>query len=267
VVGRGTNTNPTSISNDHPMAEASPADVEPSATVARLTVEEYPPFTSKYMQGKGLLSTVVREAFALEGIGVELNFFPGSRAFRAAKHGSYDGTFNWADRKDRHAFFYYSDWLMEAEREMFFFKKGLDFHWDAKQQNYSSIAGWPVVAILGYDHGVSFQEAEKNNIIKVYRVSTVEQAFKMVLSEHAKLFFHFDVVGNHFVHEKISLEQKQKLDSVLATDGPKQYDYVLFSKRSKYGEVFLQAFNSGLRKLKASGRHAEILKTSFSQTE
>lgn len=82
--------------------EAAPIKKETPTNLVRLAVEEYPPFTSEKLPGKGLLSIVVKEAFELEGIESEITFYPGSRAYKQAQSGQSDGTYNWADREERH---------------------------------------------------------------------------------------------------------------------------------------------------------------------
>ncbi len=240
---------------------------EESKKVVRLAVEEYAPFTSEKLPGKGLLSIVVREAFELEGISSEITFYPGSRAFNEALTGSSDGTYNWADREERHKHFYYSDWLMVAEKELFFFKKGHKFRWDAKKQDYSELAGKSIAANIGYNYGVKFQEAEKNKIINVFRVSTMEQAFSMLLAGRVEMYIHFDMVGRHFVNNNLTAEQKSQVDDILAFDRPTEYDYVLFSRKAKNGKYFLEAFNRGLKKLKESGRYEQIFRTWFTRKD
>lgn len=258
---RGENSNLTSTAQAPSKVEATPMETEASATVVRLAAEEYPPFSSEKIPGKGILSTVIREAFELEGIEVKITFYPGARALKRTEMGLSDGTFNWADREERHKIYYYSDRLMEAEDELFFFQKGLDFKWDAKKQDYSTIAGWTVAANRGYNYGVKFQEAEKNNVIQVYRVSTMNQAFTMLQKERVKLFIHYKLVGLNFLNENYTMEQKRQFDFTLAIDEPTAYDYILFSKRSSYGKLFLHAFNRGIRKLRASGRYEQIFST------
>jgi len=238
-----------------------------SKSVVRLAVEEYAPFTGEKLRGKGLLSIVVREAFELEGIQSEITFYPGRRAYEDTRQGSSDGTYNWADREERHEHFYYSDKLMVAERELFFFRKGENFDWDPRKQDYAALAGSSLVANIGYNYGPKFQEAEKNKVITVHRVSSMKQAFDMVLAGRVKMYIHFDMVGREFVNTKLSVTQKSQIDAKLAIDGPVEYDYVLFSKKSINGKFFWQAFNKGLKKLRASGRYGQIFEKWFADAE
>ena len=57
----------------------------PAAEDIRLTNGEWPPFTSKEFQHGGVMSRIVTEAFAAEGVTVQYEYVPWKRAYAAAK--------------------------------------------------------------------------------------------------------------------------------------------------------------------------------------
>ena len=61
----------------------------------RLAVGEWEPYVSQNLPQKGLIARIITEAFALEGVKVELGFFPWARAKALAKQ-----YFAWIPRYD-----------------------------------------------------------------------------------------------------------------------------------------------------------------------
>ena len=82
--------------------------------VVQITTEEYAPFTSENLKRYGVFNHIVSEAFRLEGIEVEYQFFPAARSFSLAKDGKVDGTTPWAKRKGREIDFFYSDPILDV---------------------------------------------------------------------------------------------------------------------------------------------------------
>ncbi|MBF0233705.1 MAG: hypothetical protein HQK65_11810 [Desulfamplus sp.] len=60
--------------------------------IIRLTNGEWPPYLHKELKYYGVASRIVTEAFALEGITVEYDFFPWGRAYEYAKSGEWNGS-------------------------------------------------------------------------------------------------------------------------------------------------------------------------------
>ncbi len=61
-----------------------------SQNVILIATEEFPPHTSEHMEGFGLECTIVSEAFELEEIKVEYEFYPGARSYHMALNGAVD---------------------------------------------------------------------------------------------------------------------------------------------------------------------------------
>lgn len=89
--------------------------------VVRNATEEYPPYTSEKLKHYGIDSHIVSEAFRIEGIDVEYQFFSGARSYAMAKEGSVDGTLPWALRAERKQFFWYSDPVIQVDHEQFYY--------------------------------------------------------------------------------------------------------------------------------------------------
>ena len=72
----------------------------------RLTTGEWAPYISEKLEHFGLVSRIVTEAFALEGVKVEYIFLPWKRAYQEALIGKYDGSAVWTRNSEREKGFY-----------------------------------------------------------------------------------------------------------------------------------------------------------------
>ncbi|EPJ49748.1 MAG: hypothetical protein OFPI_22880 [Osedax symbiont Rs2] len=226
-----------------------------------LSTEEYPPYTSQFLKHYGIANHIISEAMALEGINVEFKFFPSQRSFVTAEQGDVDGSTVWVWRKVRERGFYYGESIMAAGKDGFFHKRGLTFNWDPANPDYSDLAGKEIVAIIGFNYGELFMQAEKNKLIKVTRVANIEQAFRMLLAGRVDLLMLQDVPGFHSLNMLFSIQDSQSIIHTAESIQPASDEdyYLIVSKKANRAKAILGAMNRGLKKLKKSGRHALLL--------
>lgn len=232
---------------------------KPTSNVVQISTEEYPPFTTKNLKHYGLMSHIVTEAFLLENIKVEYTFFPAARSFSTAEHGQVDGTLPWAERAGREINFLYSDPILDVGWERFFFKKNSMVNWDPRVRDYSALKGLTVGAIISYDYGDEFRKAEENKVFDVIRLSSLAQLFNMLLSDRIDILISKELVAEYTLQTEFTHEQAAQFDSRPENIAPPSYDYLLFSKKKPTAKYYLNALNSGLRKLHASGKFDEFL--------
>jgi polar amino acid transport system substrate-binding protein len=226
----------------------------------RLAVEEYPPFVTAFRKDQGLLTVIARAALKTQNITIKLYFLPGKRALSMAEQGTYDGSFPWADRKERRKSFYYVEPIIEADKEYFFFNRGLEFEWNPKELDYKKISHLKIGAVLGSNYGKDFQTAERKKVIKVQRFPSLVRALKMLSVQRLDLVIAPERAGKailaaHFKNIVSSLDEK-----IAILDDPIEMDYLLISKKSPEGEHFKDALDKGLKKIKASGLYDQIIK-------
>ena len=227
--------------------------------VIRIATEDYPPYVAPYLNNFGVLGQIATEAFRLEGIDVEFDFFPDNRAYLVAAQGKFDATMPWAKREERFEIFHYGEPIIESDQEVFFYRNGFQFHWNPEEQNYEDIKGLTVGAIQGSNYGKKFMEAERKGIIEVSRVVRTVQNFKMLSLGRIDLMISPERIALYALTTKVDEKVRKNINLTLAIDEPVEYDYLLISKKSKNRARFLEAMNRGLRKLKKSGRHREII--------
>ena len=228
--------------------------------VVQIATEEYAPFTSENLKGYGVFNHIVSEAFRLEGIEVEYQFFPAARSFSLAKDGKFDGTTPWAKRKDREIDFFYSDPILDVGGESFFYRKNYKFNWDPATQDYSHLKDVDVGAIISYDYGSKFQEAERQRIFHVDRISSLKNLFSMLLFGRIDVVISKLWVAKHVLQVNFSSEQIAQIASRPENNEPPSYDYVLLSKKRPAAQYLLKSLNNGLKKLRANGNYDAFLK-------
>jgi len=81
----------------------------------RLSTSDYPPYNSEILKHYGLIPRIVTEAFRLEGIDVEYEFFPWKRSYLASAAGDFHGTLQWYYSPEREKEHYYSDVFSRKE--------------------------------------------------------------------------------------------------------------------------------------------------------
>ena len=95
----------------------------PAQETIRLSNGEWEPFLSQNYEHYGVLSRIVTETFALEGITVEYGFFPWKRAMALAQDGDWDGSIIWGYNQNRAKHFIYSDPVSERDWGVFSFER------------------------------------------------------------------------------------------------------------------------------------------------
>ncbi len=230
-----------------------------SQNVIKITTEEFPPHTSESLEGCGIDCKIVTEAFKLEGIDVEYSFHPGARSYAMAKAGDVDGTLPWVWRKEREEDFYFPEPIITAGMDSFFHLKTYNLNWDPDNPDYNRVKGVQFGAIIGYNYGEDFTKAEESGLIKVHRVSTIRQNFQKLLAGRISIFMSGDIVGYYELNNSIfSAYEIEKITHVYENNQPTENFYLILSKERKNSLYFRDAFNRGLKKLKASGRYDEI---------
>lgn len=220
----------------------------------RLTTGEWAPYISENLKNKGLFSQITIEAFANQGVDVELGFYPWQRVFQLSKNGEWDGTLAYAKTLERQKYYNYSDPVYTGKYVLFHLKNH-----PIKWQKYSDLKSITIAATRGFGGmGQEFIEAEEKKVIKVDRLASDDQSFNMLLLNRVQAVASDAEVGYVLIN-KLFGPEKAKLfthsDHLIQTA---KYHLVL-SKNSKNNEYFMKKFNLGLNALKKSGRYAQIV--------
>lgn len=221
----------------------------------RITNGEWQPYLSNYSYEYGLASHIVTEAFKQEGISIQWGFFPWSRSYELAKQGKeWDASAVWWPTNETKNDFLVSDPVVSTSFQ-FFHLKTKAFQWETIQD----LKDYEIGFTEGYDYGSAFMTALKDGIISVQMVSSDELNFKKLLAGRIDIFPNDPLVGYAQIN---SLFPPEKAKSF--THHPKIFEpstlHLIISKKSDNADFFLKVFNLGLRKLKESGKIAEMYK-------
>ncbi|UUZ52204.1 hypothetical protein LP419_21535 [Massilia sp. H-1] len=137
---------------------------------------EWLPLLSEQLPGNGVLSRVVSEAFALEGVKVHYIFRPWPRALAEAEKGIAQGTLVWskgAPGSARSRNFVYSDVVFEG-KSVFFHRTGFAFAWT----RYADLAKYRIGGVLGYEY-----DFEGTPGLRIDRAPTEELSMRKLLAK------------------------------------------------------------------------------------
>lgn len=138
-----------------------------------LANEEYPPYTSETLKGYGISSTIVTAVFRLEGIETQYKFLPSARAYYMTRIGEFDGAVPWAKREGREQHFFYSDPVIEVDKEYFYSLNESTLAWDRETSTITDLKNVKIATIIGYNYGDKLQKAEKNHQIQTIRLDSL----------------------------------------------------------------------------------------------
>jgi polar amino acid transport system substrate-binding protein len=224
-----------------------------------LANEEYPPYTSENLKDYGVTSAIVTAAFRLEGIKTQYQFLPSARAYYMTRLGEFDGTVPWAKREGREQYFFYSDPVIEVDKEYFYSLKETSLAWDADTSEISDLENVKIATVIGYNYSDKLQNAEKSHQLQTVRLDSLKQGFSMLLAGRVDTVVSKKIVAEQVLIKDFTQEQRAKLTLIPVSNNKSSHDYLLISRQAKHAEYFLDAFNHGLKKLHASGEYQHLM--------
>ena len=222
-----------------------------NAETVRLTSGEWAPFTSEHtLKHNGLVSRIVRDSFALEGINVEFGYFPWKRSLRLAREGRWDGSVGWAiTRPDIQEDFYISDATNSIPKVLFSLKEK-PLIWDSM----ADLKNKQIGITDGYFYGDMFEEAKQNKLFKVQYVSTERLNITKLLGGRMDAVAMGMDPGLYMIKKDLPADQADRI-----TYHPKllaeTFQSVVFPKKLERSARLVETFNKGLKRLKASGKY------------
>ncbi|MCP4020613.1 MAG: amino acid ABC transporter substrate-binding protein [Desulfobacteraceae bacterium] len=223
-------------------------------TIINITNGEWEPYLSEYSYKYGFASHIVSEAFEFEGIKVEWGFFPWKRSYVLAKSGKWDASAVWWPSNKAKVDFLVSVPVVYTSF-VFYHLKSHTFQWES----IKNLKGLRIGFTRGYHYGKEFMTAVENGEIDVEVMTTDEQNFKRLLLGQIQIFPNDPIVGYSQIRNSFSPDKVK-----LFTHHPKEFEKstlnLIISKKCKNGILFLERFNSGMKKLKKSGRLDQMYK-------
>lgn len=221
----------------------------------RLTTGEWAPYISENLKNKGLFSQITIEAFATQGVDVELGFYPWQRVFQLSRTGEWDGTIAYAKTLEREKYYNYSEPVYTGKYVLFHLK-----NYPLKWQKYDDLKSITIAATRGFGGmGQEFIEAEERQVIKVNRLASDDQSFNMLLLNRVQAVASDAEVGYVLINKLFGADKAKLFTHSDHLIQHAKYHLVL-SKNLKNSALLIKKFNLGLSTLKKSGRYAQIIK-------
>lgn len=217
------------------------------------------------MKHKGPISRIVTEAFAYHGIKVKHLMYGESwkRAFNDAEKGvKAVGSFAWSKKAKRQKLFLYSDPIFAEKTILFFVKeKHPNFDW----KTFEDLREYKIGTVLGYFYGSEFEQAVKNKIFKTQEAPKEKLNFLKLSVNRVDLVPASEAVGWKIIKENFP-ERMNEFDAHPKSLKEESSYHLIITKRiGKEGEDLISKFNSGLKKLKESGKVARYIKEELSE--
>lgn len=217
--------------------------------VVRLAIGEWAPYTSQTDTKGKLLERVVSEAFKLEGLKVEYTYYPWKRSYLRTEDGTFDGTFPWNSTPEREETFHFHKIPLLNDLSVYFHLKSTPFDWT----HLEDLKNYKVGVSMGYknekiyrDHGIVADVAPSE-----------ELNFKKIASGRIDVYETSKTVGYATIARTLPPEIASQF-----THHPKPAEennyFILFSRKTPYGKDLAVRFDSGMKKLKASGDYDKI---------
>ncbi|WP_169337004.1 substrate-binding periplasmic protein [Algicola sagamiensis] len=227
-----------------------------AANPIKFTVGEYPPFTSKDLQGYGLVTQTVKAAFKTQGYEIEIKFYPWKRAYEFARHGEhYNGTFIWYKTPAREKHFLYSDPIM-IEAQVLFHLKSLNVEW----KEHDDLKKYRLCGVIGYSYGSDIDFLLKAGKLRMDRYPESPQCIKMILKDRADIMIQVKEVGLAEIHAALG-----DVNSQAFTYHPEptyaNSSFLLLSKSREENKKILEVFNKGLAEIKKNGTYQTLFST------
>ena len=213
------------------------------------------PYLGKHLPNYGLAAEIVTAAFTRVGYKVTIEFMPWSRVMDEAGSGELDGSIATWYTPERAKSLYFSDSYID--NKLVFVKRSNDpFEFQSPEQIQQFIAnkGYRLGIFDDFAYGKEFDQVKP-----LFSVETREycsQLFRDVANKNLDL-----VLVDHWVADTELADKKhiaEHLTQVAGTLASRPL-HVTIPKSSKNGQALIDAFNTGLKRLKQDGTYQQLL--------
>jgi polar amino acid transport system substrate-binding protein len=213
--------------------------------------DPWPPFIDPSAPQKGLALEIVRAAFGTQGYTVDMKYVPWANAVNSVKEGKYDILPNTWVTEERKAYLHFSE--PYAVNEVKFIKlKDDSFEFNG----LDSIAGKKVGTVRGYAYGDDF-----NNATNFTREDANDFLTNIKKLTHAQKRIDLTLEDEIVARALITKEDPTLLEKISFTKNALSSNslHVTCSLKNPKHKEIIEAFNTGLADIKASGEYAKIL--------
>jgi polar amino acid transport system substrate-binding protein len=210
------------------------------------------PYLSESLPGYGVISRMVSDAYASQGIKVRYVFRPWPRALAEARQLRVDGSVVWSPGKpdsDRTRDFLYTDVIFHG-RSTFFHLKAVPFAWN----DWPDLARWRIGGSAGYEY-----RFEKTPDVRIDRGPTDEHCLRKLLAKRIDACAMVEEVGKYVMRVRMTPAEAAQISINSKPYGSTAYHLIL-PKGLPNSERMRIAFNKGLQKLKDDGSYQRYMR-------
>lgn len=218
----------------------------------KISTGEWPPYISEKLPGYGPVIRIISEAFQLEEIEVEIGFFPWKRTELVVINGEFNALAVQGHTPEREEFYYFSDSIISGSL-VFFHRKDMPFLWS----EINDIEGYRVGGTISYDYGQELMDAVYSGKVELEWAKTDQLNLRKLANERIDLFPCNLESGLNITNEFLSPAERARLTYNRNPIRLSHY-HLSFSKTAE-NSWLLNKLNTGLAKLKESGRYNQIL--------
>jgi len=221
-----------------------------------LVTGEFAPFTGTTLPGGGLVTRIIREAFAYENIEISIQFKPWKRGYHETSNGLYTGTFPYSKNLERQQLFLYSDPILSG-KTLFYTRKNNPVEY----QVIDDLKGSRLCMPLGFNLFAPLKQAITDDMLTLVRASDLEGCFRMIASSRADLTLVREEIANDIIKR---VSRSQNIFRAMQQPFSTVSEHLIIPRQIKHAHELIRQFNSGLRKLRTSGQIRQLYrKTAF----
>jgi polar amino acid transport system substrate-binding protein len=208
------------------------------------------PFYGESLPQQGVVSEIVRHAFAARGIDTSYRFIPWERALESARMGDDDVLMGVWYSEQRNSIFKYSDPFLK-NRVVFIKRAGDDFEY----RGLESLGDRRIGVVRGYAYADAFNESQS---IRKFATSSLKANLKKLVAKRIDLTLGDELVIKSELNRNLP-ELKNKVEFTTRALEEKPL-YVVASFQHPQHEQIIEQFNQGLREIKSNGTYRDILR-------
>ena len=222
--------------------------------VVRISNGEWPPFTSADLPHGGILSRIVTQSFALEGITVHYAYMPWQRAYQETKQGKWDGSVGWAPTPEHSRDFYMSEPVLQIDKALFHLDS-VPFDW----KTIDDLRRWRLGAAAGYSYGADWDRAARNGQLNIEEVATDVANLRKLLRGRVDAVAMEVEVAEYLMHTRLTPEEAAQIRQHPRLLSRTPICLALSRALGENGPQLIARFNHGLNRLKESGSYDAYL--------
>lgn len=217
----------------------------------------YAPFADPDLPEGGMLTEVVRKAYAGIGVSATVTFLPWKRGYSEAAEGRYTATYPYVLTDDRARDFLFSDPLYIVKRRVY-----LSVATGMRYSGLDDLRGRTGCMEIGSTLPNEVEAMIQRGEVRAERPPDLQSCARMLAVGRADFFIINEQAANDFIRKSgVPREAIRAVETPYGETG----QHLLISRRLPGAEKALATFNAALARLKASGEYDTIVDKHLAQ--